>query len=152
MKISKYSHRKAESTVPRHILYPIYWDLEKLEYNSIKKGTRVLRKAILQILEKHGWSDKVKLVPESNITITSMFDSTGLCIQFGNMARFYADLMKMELMHKNKKIDSAIYILAKNDFAKTMGSNVVNFERVTNELEIFYKIINVPIMVIGIQG
>jgi hypothetical protein len=41
MKVLKYSHNNGENNVSRHILYPIYWDIEKMDYYPNKKGHKV---------------------------------------------------------------------------------------------------------------
>ena len=99
-----------------------------------------------------GWSDQVKVDKEHNITITSMRNNVGLCLQLGNMARFYADILKLEVLHQKDTAISAIYILPTKALAVILGSNIVHFDRFTEELNIFKHIITIPIAVIGIEG
>jgi hypothetical protein len=152
MYLEKYSFKNAERIVPRHILYPIYWELEKLEHKTNIKGTSEIRNKIIDLLASQGWSNRVRVAIDTQITITSKFENVGLCLQFGNMARFYADLLKLQLMYVNETIDSAIYILPLKEYSTKLGSNIANFDRFTAELNVFQKIINVPIMVLGIEG
>lgn len=141
-----------DAKIPEHILYPLYWDLEKLNVKLTKRGSREIREPIEKILAVNGWSNRIRVVPDYTISISSMCDEVGLCLQFGNMARLYADLLKLQLMYLNGTIKSAIYILPMKKFALELGVNVVNYERLTHELQIFQKIIKVPMVVIGIQG
>jgi len=66
------------------------------------------------------------------------------------MARFYADLLKLQAQFLEEKITSAIYILPTRNAAKVMGENIANFERLTAELtNTFSKVITVPLLIYG---
>lgn len=80
-----------------------------------------------------------------------MKDSVGLCLQTGNVGRFYADMLKLQTLYLNGKIESGIVILPTNHAAKLMGDNLANFERFIRELNLYKKIITIPIHVIGIE-
>ena len=75
----------------------------------------------------------------------------GLCVQLGNIARMYADLLKMQLMYEKQMIDIGIIVVPMKLESKSLGSNHVQFERLVAELKIFDKIINLPLVVIGIS-
>jgi len=152
MKLTKYSHRNGDKTIPDYILYPIFFDLQKISFSNRRSGTRAFRKDVSEILLSHGWSKPVRVSADSQITITSVCKKIGLCFQFGNMARLYADMLKLQLMYQKGNISAAIYLVPTKDYAETLGSNLANFERFTSELKIFGQIINVPLIVIGIQG
>jgi hypothetical protein len=98
-----------------------------------------------------GWSEEAKLDPGSSITITSVLGSTGLCLQTGNMARVYADLLKLQLLFHRKKICGAILLVFAKQTATELGENIANFERLTKELKIFKEIITVPAIVFGLE-
>jgi hypothetical protein len=98
-----------------------------------------------------GWSSKVKLSLNSNITITAMNGKVALCLQTGNMGRFYSDLLKLQYLFQKRRITSAIYILPTKYLAKKMGSNLANFERLVIELKLFQEVITIPILVIGLN-
>ncbi len=127
-------------------------EIEKtLKAIKIKKGTssKDLRVSILKGLTVQGWSEPIRISTSSKINITSMKDQTALCLQTGNMGRFYSDLLKLQQLFLDKKINSAIYIIPEKVAAKIIGSNIANFERFCEELKIFQKIITVPMLVIG---
>jgi hypothetical protein len=46
---------------------------------------------------------------------------------------------------------AAIYIIPSKDAAKKIGSNIVNFNRFTFELNLFKEIITIPTFVVGIN-
>ena len=108
------------------------------------------RDAILEELMVDGWSNQVTINPHASITITSMKDRIGLCLQFGNMARFYADLLKLQHLYCSNRIIGAFYIVPEKAYAKSLGSNLANDDRLTKELSIFETTITVPIMVFGV--
>jgi hypothetical protein len=133
----------------------------KKQVLSVARGVRVplsssfakqqVKQQMLAQLREHGWSAEVRLHPQRRISLTSVKERVGLCLQTGNMARFYADLLKLQLQFAGGKIDSAVYILPTKDAARQIGSNIANFERFTAELRIFEPVITIPILVIGIQ-
>lgn len=124
----------------------------KLAEVEISRGcSDELRRVILNELMDKGWSGKVQIAPAIGITITSMRDNTALCLQTGNMARFYADLLKIQYLYQNNKAEESIYILPTKRCAIVMGDNLANFERFTSELDVFKDIISTPIVVIGID-
>lgn len=125
--------------------------IENIDIEIFHGSTKSLRKRISDGLKKKGWSSKIKLSTLSNINITGINGKTALCLQTGNMGRFYADLLKLQFLFQKGKINSAIYILPTVSLAKKMGSNLANFERLVLELKLFSKVITVPVLVIGIH-
>lgn len=125
--------------------------IKNIDIEIFHGSTKSLRKRISDGLKKQGWSSKVRLSSQSNINITSVKGKTALCLQTGNMGRFYADLLKLQYLFQKGKINSAIYILPTISLSKKMGSNLANFERLVLELKLFSKVITVPILVVGIH-
>jgi hypothetical protein len=119
----------------------------KIDYGCSSR----LRKAILRELATLGWSSKVKLSYHSQISITATNGEFALCLQTGNMSRFYADLLKLQYLYQKGAVRSAIYILPMKQGAQRMGSNLAHFERFTAELDLFKEVISVPIFVIGMN-
>lgn len=72
-------------------------------------------------------------------------------VQFGNMARWYADVFKFQVSYSLNLIDVGVLIVPTNKFAKTIGENVVNYERVIRELPYAKMSITLPIWVLGIE-
>ena len=104
-------------------------------------------------LKSQGWSDKASLSVKSNITITAILKNIGLCTQTGNMARMYADLMKLQALYMDEKIKAAIFVVPTKACANSFGGNVANYDRLLNELvNIFSKVITVPILIIGFDN
>lgn len=142
-------HRNGAKLVPAYIQEEI---LAAILHSQVLKRATPVREAILKTLrEKHGWSDETTLSPDAKISITSRKGEIGLCVQTGNMGRFYADLLKLEYLFQEGLIQAAVYVLPVKNLAKQWGENIAHFERFTNEVKIFSKIINTPMLIIGIS-
>ncbi len=148
MRFEVYNHRESSKALSEGIKEEIGSVLNSANGNY--GSAPVARKAILQQLFRKGWSDEVKIDAESRITITSIKRDIGLCLQFGNMGRFYSDLLKLQHLFSNKRIKAAVYILPEKAYALDLGSNLANFNRLTQELSIFESTITIPISVYGV--
>jgi hypothetical protein len=125
--------------------------LTNLTFKIYKGSSTKLREKIKDGLTSQGWTDIVELEAGLKISITASNNDYGLCLQTGNMSRFYADLLKLEYLYKKKKVKGAFFIIPSKDAAKKIGSNIANFDRFIRELSIFKEIITVPIFIFGIS-
>jgi len=152
MQFETLNYRGAINSIP----HPIRSEIEKaISACPVNRpvSTQKVRKSILGYLKINGWPNNVRVDPKnSGINITSMKEEIGLCFQTGNMSRVYADLLKLQAMFANNVIQASVCIVPKKLFTKDLSENVVNFERLTNEMNtVFYKILTVPILVYGIE-
>ena|SRR6266513_4838649 len=151
MRVEEHLHNQAATHVS---------DLTRTQIRSVLQQTQKrghwtsvqLRREILRQLADLGWSDPVRIHKDSKISITSIFGQTGLCLQTGNMSRFYADLIKLETLFRNKHISGAVYLIPLKGFAVKLGSNIANFERFVEELVIFEATVTVPLAIYGFAG
>ena len=151
MIIEFYEHKNPLEIIPKDIFNNTLCELKKIDFKSEPYIVNALRKKVLSKLRMNGWSQEIRVSKHSRITITSKNMSVGLCLQLGNISRFYADLLKLETMFVNKSISSAIYITLLHKDSLLMGSNLTNYTRLSNELEnIFSKIITIPLIILGI--
>ncbi|MEJ9302012.1 BglII/BstYI family type II restriction endonuclease [Priestia megaterium] len=151
MKVLNYSHNFGENAIEAKIVEPLIDFLESLEFPILAGTSKRLRQTVEEELQNYGWSDKVKIHYEKDLTITSMKKNIGLCIQTGNVSRFYADLLKLQALFLKDKIKAAIYIIPSKEASKKLGSNIANADRFIDELSIFKHIITIPILVISIS-
>lgn len=150
MKITKYYHKSGDKIIADDVLKNVENALMVISTALKKRCAPDLRLMILDSLRKVGWSDKVRISSKRGLTLTARNGKTALCLQTGNMARFYADLLKLQAQFVEDKIASAIYILPLKAAATQMGENMANYERLTSELKsMFSKVITVPMIVIG---
>ena len=115
------------------------------------RTTQRVRTSILEALHRDGWSDEIKLDPTSSITVTSVRNAVGLCLQTGNVSRTYADLLKLQLLFSRKKIGGGIIILYSRVSARALGENLASFDRLKRELSIFKEVITVPVLLVGLE-
>jgi hypothetical protein len=129
--------------------------VEAITSVSIKPGPGTAPKIRMQLisnLRTSGWSGEVKLAADSDITITSVKDDVGLCLQTGNMSRIYADLMKLQTMYLNNHIKAAVIILPSQEVAKMLGSNIAQAKRLERELTVFKKAYHVPTIIYALEA
>jgi|TARA_B100001964_G_C13845221_1_gene427678 hypothetical protein len=150
MKFVKYEYNNAFKVIPNGIRKSLEAELKELN-PSPSDYTRKLRVKILDTLTKKGWSDPIRISLETKITITSNFKEIGLCLQTGNVGRFYADLLKLQTLFCSKKIRAGIYIIPTKLEAKRIGSNIANYERIVDELQVFSDTLTIPLIVYGFE-
>lgn len=151
MTIELYSHNGADKAVSHTIKDALIKILESTDFEIYEGCADKLRKIILVQLKEVGWSDDFKLDAHSQISLTSSNHDHALCFQTGNMSRFYADLLKLQFVYKNKKARAAFYIIPSKVAAKKMGSNIAHFDRFCFEIKLFKDIVTVPTLIIGIK-
>lgn len=150
MKFNKYEHENAYKFVSDEVMRDIEEVLRRLNTSS-KADTRMLREQMLENLTKKGWSAQIRISTDAKITITSTLKEIGLCLQTGNMSRFYADLLKLQTLYCKNKIKAGVYIIPTKFESKRIGSNVAHFERFIDELKIFSKTLTIPLVVYGFE-
>ncbi len=98
-----------------------------------------------------GWADKVPIKQKQNLTISFLKNRVGICVQLGNVARTYSDLLKLSYLYNKEIIDVGVMIVPNRKESKLLGANYASFDRLIRELDIFIETINSPIVVMGIS-
>lgn len=148
-----YNYRSGREIIPEDIINGVTQLINGLDYSLGKYEIKNLKDDLSAQLATLGWSGKVSLSSKSNISITAMLKNIGLCTQTGNMARMYADLMKLQALYMDEKIKAAVFVIPTKACANSFGGNVANYERFLNELtNIFSKVITVPMLIIGFDN
>ncbi len=127
---------------------------EILSNRNLSFGTNPPREIKAQIsnrFNQKGWADKVK-VGNSNLTVSFIKEKVGICFQIGNVARTYADILKLCFLYNKKIIDAGIIIVPHKLESTMMGANYAQFERLVKELIQFSKIVSAPILVAGLSN
>jgi hypothetical protein len=151
MKHSIRSHCAGSDTVPPYIQEEVAQAISQVEIKIGPKAATKIRDALLSNLKANGWTGKVAVAKGSDITITSIRDEVGLCLQTGNMARMYADLIKLQTLYLDNAIKSAVIIVPSEPVALSLGSNIAQAKRLERELEIFKKAYHVPTLVFALE-
>ena len=129
-----HNYRSGQEIIPGNIIKDVIQLVNGLEYSLGKYEIKNFKDDLSSQLIALGWSGKVLLSSKSNISITAMLKNIGLCTQTGNMARMYADLMKLQALYMDQKIKAAIFVIPTKACANSFGGNVANYERFLNEL------------------
>lgn len=149
MKYKIHSLNRPQLFIEKSILENVELCLKTCDVNIHKGNASKIRESLHKGLQISGWSKETHIDPKSKITITSIYKNVALCIQTGNMGRMYADLLKLQTLFNNNRVDSAIFIIPSKISAKILGDNIANFERLINELIIFNKVICIPLVIYG---
>lgn len=147
MKYSVYSQKNGELIIPDEVKEPIFDIISKIEFDEGKTPNKDVRRQIVEEMQKKGWSGVVKLSVDSNISITSMNRKIGACVQFGNIGRMYADLLKLQTMYQKDIIEAGIMIMPNND---PEAKNSARATRLQRELAIYGTVITMPMIIIGV--
>ena len=98
-----------------------------------------------------GWALNVKLDQAHGLTVFAVKEDLAFQLQTGNMSRAPYDLLKMQFLFQSERIEAAALALPTNSAARTIGDNIANAERVIKELDLFDRVINVPIFVVAFE-
>lgn len=145
-------YREANHAISQSVLQPIFEAIYSTNPTISKNSISGLRDELTSKIMEQGWSQKAGLSHKTKITITGYKDGVGLCIQTGNISRIYADLLKLQTLWASSKITAGIIIVPLKSNAVIFGSNLASFERLTTELEIFNRVITMPLYIIGLDG
>lgn len=172
MKLYFYSHRFAEQildssdfTLLKQEITDVLRATPWIQLDSPKKRKRGKRirifttdqQALNQYLDrefgKRGWEVHPEITRNKKTRIAADFRKGRIQIevQFGNMARWYADIYKFQVSQSRGDIDVGVSVVPMQEFAKTIDENVVYYERVARELPYAEQSVTLPIWVIGIE-
>lgn len=148
-----YDHHEAQSILLKKS--EIFKELSEIGCNEKlifgKSHSSDIKKIISNDFNRKGWADKVK-VGKSNISINFLKSKTGVCFQIGNVARTYADILKLMYLYDNGIIDVGVIYVPHKIESKLMGKNYAQFDRLASELNLFLNTVNIPILVIGLSN
>lgn len=151
MNHSLHSHCAGDCVVPVSLQKEIELAISAVGVKPSRGAASKLRVAFLASLKISGWSGEIAVAQGSVITITSIKNDVGLCLQTGNMARMYADLMKLQTLYLNNAIKSAVIVVPSEQVAKKLGSNIAQSKRLERELDIFKKAYHVPTLIYALE-
>tara|TARA_R110002110_G_scaffold67928_5_gene184399 strand:+ start:2687 stop:3151 length:465 start_codon:yes stop_codon:yes gene_type:complete len=119
---------------------------------EIKPGcTSEVRTHIENEFVNEGWALNVSLDPGHGLKVFAAKDDLAFQLQTGNMSRAPYDLLKLQYLFENQRIGAAAIGLPTSAAAKAIGDNIANAERVIRELELFSRVITVPILVVAFE-
>lgn len=119
---------------------------------KIQKGcTQDIREHVESELLIEGWALGVSLDSGTGLKVFAEQDDMAFQFQTGNMSRAPYDLLKLQYLFTSNRIEIAALALPTKKAAKLIGDNIANAERIIRELELFDRVITVPILIIAFE-
>ncbi|MBT2289065.1 hypothetical protein J7E73_07940 [Paenibacillus albidus] len=115
------------------------------------RDTKNVQEHFRDVLTLAGWSGPARISVDSNLSIFSLKADLAFQVQLGNISRCAYDLLKIQYMYQSGKINMAALAVPTNSASKELGSNSANSNRVWNELQIFNRVITVPILLLAVE-
>lgn len=117
---------------------------------DVPDSPRDLNLALSDKFLEAGWAQNFK-ISGSNLYVSFKRDRTAACVQLGNVARVYADLLKLQNLFDRKTIDNAILIVPSDPLSKEFGANHASFGRTVRDIETLSLSLTCPLLVMSIS-
>jgi hypothetical protein len=130
------------------------WVTDVFEVPSIKiapRCTSKIRDHVEGELQSEGWALDVRLTHDKQLSVTAMKEDMAFQLQTGNMSRAPYDLLKLQYLFQAEKIECAGLAIPTRGAAKKIGDNLANADRIWDELQLFDRVITVPILLIAFE-
>lgn len=155
MNFEPYFHQNSKKVISATILHEVENAITGITLSEENVSVTEVVSSIRTALTKQGWSGEVFLSQESRITISGMKGDIGLALQFGNVSRIYADLLKLQCLFLDGKIRGGVVILPQRRLLSSLSrsggtDNRCHIERIMRELPIFALVVTVPITFYGV--
>ena len=156
MLIELYNHRNGLRSVSVGDRMGVENLLDRIVVSEGRVSTIQIKADVRSELTALGWSDKIQIANGSKISITAVHGDVGLAMQFGNISRVYADMLKLQVLYIENKIAGGILLVPHEDLVKRLSKNGdstdnrCSFDRLQRELPIFAKVITIPLIVYGL--
>ena len=115
------------------------------------KNTTEIRMHVDSEFMKEGWARDVKLDQNLGLKVFAQKDDLAFQLQTGNMSRAAYDLLKFQYLFQSNRIESAALAVPTVEAARTLGANIANADRIMRELQLFDRVISVPILLIAFE-
>lgn len=114
-----------------------------------KRCTHSIRDHVESEFLNDGWGLGVSLDQGLGLKVFAEKGDLAFQLQTGNMSRAPYDLLKLQYLFQAERIEAAALALPTNEAAKRMGENIANAERIIRELQLFDRVITVPILIVA---
>jgi len=145
-------HGGKEKAEAAHILNEVLaaFNAPAVKWGGKGSGERA-RDHVVSIVEAQGWSQATAISAHSALKIMCRKGDFAFHLQTGNISRVPYDLLKFQHLFLERRISLAIYGVPTAEAARACGkaSNIAAAERLVDELNLFDRIITVPICLIG---
>lgn len=133
-------------------LYERITDIFEAPRIKIEAGnTTSIRNHVENELSNEGWAFNVRIDPEVKLTVFARKDDLVIQLQTGNISRYSYDLLKIQHLYSKKDIEGAALAVPTKEASRILGSNIANVERIWSEINLFDRVITVPLMIIAFK-
>lgn len=147
-----YDHHNAVAEWERRGLRDWLTDVFEAPSIKMREGcTGEIREHVKAEFQKNGWAHRVKVDQNLGLSVFAMHDDLAFHLQTGNISRAAYDLLKLQQLYHSGRIEAAALALPTRECALGLGSNLANADRVIAELQLFNRIITVPMMVVAFK-
>ena len=110
-------------------------------------------KDIEQQFSTRGWEPGRQIVSNSPSMLAADFNKNVIQVevQFGNAARWYADVFKFLLSYSADDIEVGVLVVPMQTTARRIDENIISYERVLRELPHAKMAVTLPVLVIGVH-
>lgn len=147
-----YDHHNAVAEWRQRDLYE--WLTNVFEAPSIKMRegcTGKVREYVRCEFERQGWAINVRIDQNLGLSVLAIRGDLAGHLQTGNISRAAYDLLKLQQLYQSQRIKAAALAIPTKECATILGSNIANADRITQELQMFDRVITVPIVVIAFK-
>ena len=147
-----YDHHNASAEWSRREKYDWITDVFEAPAVAIQpRCTTKIRRHVSAEFQAEGWAWDVKISNDTLLSVSAIKDDLAFQLQTGNMSRAPYDLLKLQYLFQSEKIECAALGVPTKEAAKKIGSNIANADRIWNELQLFDRVITVPILLIDFE-
>ena len=147
-----YDHHNGVEEWTRRDLYEWLTDVFEAPAIKMREGcTGEVREHVRHEFERQGWAINVKIDQSLGLSVFAIRNELAVHLQTGNISRAAYDLLKLQHLYHAGRIEAAALAIPTKACATILGSNIANADRVTQELQVFNRIITVPIAVIAFK-
>ena len=129
MKITNFKIFNSEEIIFENILQKELNEiLNNAEYSILEnKPATNIKKYLIKKNKKNYWSTNNKLFFNSSRKVDLLKDDIGLQIQFGNHAQVWFDVLKLNYLFKNKRINIGMILCLNKEISDQINGGMTNF-------------------------
>ncbi len=147
-----YSHHNGVGIWKARELYEWATDIFAAPKVAIQpRSTGEIRRHVSSELTTKGWGLNASIDAEVELSIFARKEDMAFQLQTGNISRYAYDLLKIQHLYMTREIECAILAVPTKEAANRLGSNIAQADRIWSELNVFDRIITVPIMAIAFE-
>lgn len=155
MKLTEqYYHHSSRATIETFSdsIADIVYTIHHCPHNFEPGASPKIKSYFDTVLNAKGWVNDVKIDPSLHNTVNFVKLDVAFVLQLGNVARIYADVLKLSYLQQKNITRLGILAIACNPESKLLGANYANFERVVRELTIYRDILVYPLYILGLTN